>query len=95
MHKYETIIIINPNADEDAVKALTDRYSDMINKEGKIEKVDNVGKKKLAYEVKKNSEGIYVVFYYEANPSLISELERNFRITDDVIKYLTINVTEK
>ena len=95
MHKYETIIIINPNADEDTVKALTDRYSDMINKEGKIEKVDNVGKKKLAYEVKKNSEGIYVVFYYEANPSLISELERNFRITDDVIKYLTINVTEK
>lgn len=95
MHKYETIIIINPNADEDTVKALTDRYSDMINKEGKIEKVDNVGKKKLAYEVKKNSEGIYVVFYYEANPSLISELERNFRITDNVIKYLTINVTEK
>ncbi len=95
MHKYETIIIINPNADEDAVKTLTDRYSDMINKEGKIEKVDNVGKKKLAYEVKKNSEGIYVVFYYEANPSLIAELERNFRITDDVIKYLTINVTEK
>ena len=95
MHKYETIIIINPNADEDTVKTLTDRYSDMINKEGKIEKVDNVGKKKLAYEVKKNSEGIYVVFYYEANPSLIAELERNFRITDDVIKYLTINVTEK
>ena len=95
MHKYETIIIINPNADEDKVKTLTDRYSDMINKEGKIEKVDNVGKKKLAYEVKKNSEGIYVVFYYEANPSLIAELERNFRITDDVIKYLTINVTEK
>jgi len=95
MHKYETVIIINPNAEEDTVKTLTDRYSDMINKEGKIEKVDNLGKKKLAYEVKKNAEGIYVVFYYEANPSLIAELERNFRITDDVIKYLTINVTEK
>jgi small subunit ribosomal protein S6 len=54
----------------------------LINKQGKVEKVEEVGKKKLAYEIKKNAEGIYVEFYFEAEPELIKELERNYRITD-------------
>ena len=57
MNKYESVIIINPSADEDKVKSLIDRFSDLINKQGKVTKVDTLGKKKLAYEVKKNKEG--------------------------------------
>ena len=53
-----------------------------------------MGKKTLAYEVKGNTEGIYVTFYFEADPSLITELERNYRITDDVIKFIVIRVEE-
>ena len=94
MNKYESVIIINPSADEDKVKALIDRFSDLINKQGKVEKVDTLGKRKLAYEVKKNREGIYVVFYFEAEPTLIAELERNYRITDEVIKFIVIKSEE-
>ena len=94
MNKYESTIIINPKLEEDAVKALTDRFSSLINKDGKVEKVDMQGKKKLAYEVKKNKEAYYAVIYFEAKPALIAELERNYRITDDVIKFMTINVNE-
>lgn len=94
MNKYESVIIINPAVDEEKVKELTDRFSSLINENGKVEKVDVLGKKKLAYEVKKNKEGYYAIFYFEAKPELIAELERNYRITDDVIKFMTINVNE-
>ncbi len=94
MNKYESIIIINPSVEEEKLKELVAKFSDMINKDGKLEKADNLGKKKLAYPVKKNAEGYYIVFYFTANPSLIAELERNYRITDDVIKFMTINVEE-
>ena len=90
MNKYESIIIINPNVDEEGIKALISKFSDLINNDGKVEKVDELGKRKLAYEVKKNEEGFYVVFYFEANTNLIAELERNYRITDEVIKFMTI-----
>ena len=89
MNKYESVIIINPTADEEKVKSLTDKFSELINKSGKVEKVDT-----LAYEVKKNREGIYVVIYFEAEPELIAELERNYRITDEVIKFIVIKVEE-
>ena len=90
MNKYESVIIINPNVDEEGMKALISRFTDLINSDGKVEKVDELGKRKLAYEVKKNTEGFYVVFYFEANADLIAELERNYRITDEVIKFMTI-----
>lgn len=94
MNKYESVLIINPTVDEEKLKELEKTYTDMINNEGKLEKVEELGKKKLAYKVKKNDEGIYVVFYFEAKPTLISELERNFRITDEIIKFLVIRVDE-
>ena len=94
MNKYESVIIINPSVDDEKLKELEKKFTDLINKDGKLTKVDELGKKKLAYEVRKNKEGIYVVFYFEANPSLIAELERNYRITDEVIKFIVIRVEE-
>ena len=90
MNKYESVIIINPNVEEETVKVLIDRFSALINNDGKLEKVDELGKKKLAYEIDKNKEGFYVVFEFDANPSLIAELERNYRIADEVIKFITV-----
>ena len=90
MNKYESVIIINPVVDEEGVKALEKRFTDLINTEGKVEAVEEIGKRKLAYEVKKNKEGIYVVFKFEAKPTIIAELERNYRITDEVIKFITV-----
>jgi ribosomal protein S6 len=94
MNKYESVIIINPNVDEEGIKALVQKFTDLINTDGKLEKAEELGRKKLAYEVQKNAEGFYVVFYFEANPSLISELERIYRITDEVIKFMTVKVEE-
>ena len=62
----------------------------MINTDGNVEQVNELGKKKLAYEIKKNKEGYYVVYDFEAKPSLIAELERNYRITDEVLKFIVV-----
>lgn len=94
MNKYESVVIINPNVDEEGTKALVEKFTNLINSDGKLEKADELGKRRLAYEVNKNKEGYYVVFYFEANTSLIAELERNYRITDEVIKFMTIKVEE-
>ena len=90
MNKYESIIIINESVDEQGVKEVTQRFTDLINKNGKVESVEDMGKRKLAYEVKKNKEGSYVLFNFEANPELITELERNYRISDEIIKFITV-----
>ena len=94
MNKYESVIIINPSVDDEKLKDLENKFTDLINKDGKLTKIDELGKKKLAYEVRKNKEGIYLVLYFEANPTLIEELERNYRITDEVIKFIVIRVEE-
>ncbi len=90
MNKYESVIIINPAIDEEASKSLIARFETLINNDGKVEKIEELGKKKLAYEIGKNKEGYYVVYDFEANPSLIAELERNYRITDEIIKFIVI-----
>ena len=94
MNKYESVIIVNPNVDEEGIKALEKKFTDIINNDGKLEKIDNLGKRKLAYEVKKNNEGIYLVLTFEANADLIEELQRNYRITDEVIKFIVIRREE-
>ena len=94
VNKYESVIIINPNLEDGANKALIAKFTDMINKDGKVESVDELGKKRLAYEIKKNKEGYYVVFNFEAKPDFISELERVYRITDEVIKFIVVKKEE-
>ncbi|MCI8833024.1 MAG: 30S ribosomal protein S6 [Clostridia bacterium] len=94
MNKYESVVIIGQDVTEEGIKALIARFTDLINSDGKIENVQEVGRKKLAYEVKKNTEGYYVVFNFEAKPELIVELERNYRITDEVIKFITVRVED-
>ena len=80
MNKYESVVIINPTVDEEGVKSLVAKFTDLINTDGKVEKVDDLG--------------YYQVFNFEANPELIKELERNYRITDEIIKFMTIKVDE-
>ena len=94
MNKYESVIIIGQDVTEEGIKALIARFTDLINNDGKVENVQEVGRKRLAYEVKKNTEGYYVVFNFEGKPELIAELERNYRITDEVIKFITVRIEE-
>ena len=92
MNKYESVIIIHPSVEEEGMKNLIQKFTDLINNAGKVEKVDELGKKRLAYDIKKNKEAYYVVFYFEADPKSIAELERNYRITDEVIKFIVVRV---
>ena len=90
MNKYESVIIVNPNIDEAGLKALEEKFTGLINENGKVESVENMGKKKLAYEIKKFNEATYMLFKFEAKPDSIAELERVYRITDDIIKFIVI-----
>ena len=94
MNKYESVIIINPNLESEATKALIEKISNLINTDGKVNSVEEIGKKRLAYEIKKNKEGYYVVLKFEAKPELITELERVYRITDEVIKFIVVKEEE-
>ena len=90
MNKCESVIIINPEFDEATLKALEEKFTGLINENGKVESVENMGKKRLAYEIKKIKEGTYMLFNFEANPDSIKELERVYRITDDIIKFIVV-----
>ncbi len=95
MNKYESIIIIGQNVEEEGIKTLISKFTDLINTEGKVSNVNEMGRKKLAYNIGKNSEGYYVVFDFEAKPELITELERNYRITDEIIKFIVVRKDEE
>lgn len=91
MRKYETIFILHPSLDEEAVKANIEKFQGVIvNGGGKVENVDFWGKRKLAYEINKVNEGYYTLINFEANPELPKELDRVFRITDGVIRHIIV-----
>lgn len=94
MNKYESVVIINPNLEAESIKALIEKFSNLINSNGTVSSVEELGKKRLAYEIKKLNEGYYVVVKFEAQPELITELERVYRITDEVMKFIVVKEEE-
>ncbi len=91
MRKYETIFILHPSLDEEAVKANIEKFKGVIeNGGGTVENVDFWGKRKLAYEIKKVNEGFYTLVNFQANPELPKELDRIFRITDGVVRHIIV-----
>ncbi len=91
MRKYETIFILHPSLDEEAVKANIEKFKGVIeNGGGTIDNVDFWGKRKLAYEINKINEGFYTLVNFSANADLPKELDRIFRITDGVIRHIII-----
>lgn len=95
MRKYETLFVLRTNIEEAARTALIEKFTGIINNDGEVTKVDEWGTRKLAYEIKKVNEGYYVLVDFNANTELPKELERNFRISDDVLRYVVINKEDK
>ena len=92
---YETIFILRPDTPNDGVGQVNTRLRHIIEQmNGKVVKVDNWGKRRLAYEVAKESKGIYLYWQYLAQPGIVEEAERNLRMLDNVIRYLTTKVDE-
>ena len=90
MNKYESVIIIRPNLEEGEIEGIITKITGLINQDGEVTKVDKMGVKKLAYEISKCKEGYYIVIYFEADASIISKLERYYRITENIIKFITV-----
>ena len=91
MNKYESIYILRPTMEEEAIKAAVERFTNLVTEEGgQIEKVEEWGKRRLAYPIQKFREGYYVQMNFSASSEFPSELERIYRITDDVISYIIV-----
>ena len=93
---YEILFIADPNLGEPEVDALTATVQGYLEKEGaKIQKVEKWGKKRLAYLIGKHREGSYVLLVVEAKASVVKEVERRIRVTDGVVKFMTVRVDEE
>ncbi len=96
MRVYEELFILKPDAPEEEVDAYVGQVKDLItNGKGTVDKVDNWGVRKLAYRVSKLAEGRYVLIQFSSTPELVKEVERRMRVTDMVIKFITVRIDEK
>jgi len=90
------MFILKPEFDKEQTQEIAARFAGIIeNNGGAVEKVSEWGKRRLAYEVKKYREGIYIVINFKADAAVAKELERNFRISEDVIRYLIVRQDEE
>src|SRR5215468_9445011 len=95
LRKYEVAFIAAPNTADDDLSKLNSQIEQIISdRGGKITKVDNWGRRKLAYRIGKFDEGVYTFVYVEGSGQEISEVERRLRVTDFIIRYLTVRTDE-
>ena len=94
MRKYEVIFIVKP-MEEDATNAVIEKFSNLIqNNGGTIDKEDRWGKKRLAYPINDETEGVYTVISFTSEPDFPAELDRIFKITEGVLRSMTLAVEE-
>jgi len=95
MREYETVAIVHPDTLEDGVHRFSHKTKDIVEKQGgTLIKVENWGKKKLSYEIKKENKGVYLYYRYLGSTGVVEELERTMRITDQVLRYQTVKVAD-
>ena len=95
MRNYEIMFIVNPNAAEEEIDKINGQIENIVTSGcGKIQKIEKMGKRRLAYEIDKQREGYYVLFVMDANGDIVKECERRLRVMDAVIKYITVRTDE-
>jgi small subunit ribosomal protein S6 len=96
MRVYEELFIVRPDATEEEVDAYVDQIRQIIETAGgSVEKVEKWGVRKLAYRVMKRNEGYYVLIVFHAGPEVAKEIERRMRVTDLVMKFITVRIDER
>jgi len=88
MNKYEALYILKPNMEDEKRAEAIEKFKSIIESDGEILNVDEWGNRRLAYEIDKVKEGYYVLVDFKAAPELPAELERNFRISDAVMRFM-------
>jgi small subunit ribosomal protein S6 len=95
MNCYETLFVVKPTLTEEEIAATITKVKDVLAKEGaELVATDDMGMRKLAYPVEKNDRGYYTVLFYKGAGTIISELERNLKINEDIIKFLTVKYSK-
>jgi len=93
---YESIFIINPNLTDEETAGVIKKMQDVVAKQsGEMLKFEDWGKKKLAYEIKKQKRGHYAFFQFKSAPVAVSELERTYKMTDSIIKFITVKLEKE
>ncbi|UCE42446.1 MAG: 30S ribosomal protein S6 [Candidatus Aminicenantes bacterium] len=96
MRQYETAFLITPKLEEEETEKLIEKMAEVVKKKkGKMVNIEKWGKRKLAYPIDKLDEAIYVFFHYEGSPDIPHELQRRFRQTETVLRYLTLKKDEQ
>ncbi|MGG1518986.1 30S ribosomal protein S6 [Paenibacillus oryzisoli] len=92
MRKYELMFIIRTDIEQEVVQSTVEKFQAIIsNGGGEIAKTDLMGKRRLAYEINKFRDGHYVLVNFNAEPAVVSELDRVLKISDEVIRHLIVN----
>ncbi len=95
MRRYECVVILDPEVLDDDIRNFTDKYGQLIKSTGgEVIKIEDWGAKKLAYLVKKKDKGRYILFDFVGLPSLIAEVERQLKIADEVMKFLSVKLED-
>ncbi len=89
-NQYETVFIVNPDLDEEQTSAVVEKFKSLIEGAGAIDTTDIWGKRKLAYEINDKTEGYYVLIRFSSTPDFPSELDRVYKITENIIRSLII-----
>lgn len=94
VNQYETVFVLNANKSDEELTQTVEKFKKLIEEYGKIELVDIWGNKKLAYMIKNHVSGYYVLVKFSSPPEFLKELERIYRISDNVIRYLVVKIEE-
>jgi small subunit ribosomal protein S6 len=93
LRPYEILVIVDPKPTDEEVAALLTQVGEQAKSLGiEVDKVDNWGKRRLAYDMRKQREGTYAVFEAKAEPSMVKELERQLRLNENVLRFLSTRV---
>ena len=90
MAKYETMLVTSSALDEEASAALIGKFKSLIEANGTIDSVDDWGKRRLAYPIEDETEGVYTVIKFTSEPDFPVELDRNYRITEGVLRSIIV-----
>ncbi len=89
--KYETVFVVDTSIGEEAVSAVIEKFKALVEANGTLDKVDDWGKRRLAYPINYKTEGHYVLIEFTSSPEFPAELDRVFKITDGIIRSLIIS----
>ena len=95
MVKYESIFIVSTLLEEDKIQEIIEKVKSFVESSAQLEKVDDWGKRRLAYEYNDQREGHYTLMHFTAEPTFPAELERIYKITEGILKYIIVRRDEK